>query len=43
MEHFLAMVLLRPADTVGHLGTVTLNLFCARQILLCSELFVLNI
>jgi len=31
------------ADTVGHSGAVTQNLFCAPQILLCSEKIVLNI
>jgi len=31
MEDFLATVLPTPVDTVGHLGAVTPNIFCASQ------------
>ena len=41
-ENFLTTVLPRPADT-GYLGQLPINLFCAPQILLCSEKFVSNI
>ena len=44
MEEILATVLPRPADTGAHHSeAVTPNIFCAPQILLCTEIFVLNI
>ena len=43
MEDFLVTVLPRPAYTGGIRGQLPPNLFCAPQILLCSEKFVSNI
>jgi len=43
MEDFLATVLRSPADMGSIRGQLLPNLFCAPQILLCSEKFVLNI
>ena len=42
MEDFLATVLPRPADTGGIQGQLPPNLFCAPQVMLCSEKFVLK-